>query len=266
MKTSTLKGYANTSAGQVHYYDLAGPGAPTVCLHQTASSGAMWLKVMEQLKGSRRCIALDTPGFGGSFDPPEMPASIGVYADWLVEALDALGVQQFHFLGHHTGVCIAADITIKHPQRVLSNAMIGPVPLTEFERNEFKKHYLTPISPSVDGSHLKVSWDYLQGLGAHGDLALHHRELLDTTRAFMGRYMAYTNVWRQDWTSLFARIRTPLLLMCAHDDVLYPFFERAQKLRPDATAAILAGANFEPDLDPDGVVRAYLEFMKNHGF
>ncbi len=256
-----VKGYASIAAGQVHYYDLAGPDAPVVCLHQTASSGAMWLKVMRRLEGRRRCIAFDTPGFGGSFDPPELPSSMRRYADWLIEALDAIGIRRFHLLGHHTGVCIAAEMTIAHPHRVLSNAMIGPVPLTEEERNEFKKFYSTPISPTADGAYLKATWDYLQGLGAHGDLELHHREMLDTARAYMGRYMAYTNVWRQDWTALFAQIKTPLLLMCARDDVLFPYFERARQLRPDATAVELKGANFEPDLDPDGVAVAYGAFL-----
>jgi hypothetical protein len=80
----------------------------------------------------------------------------------------------------------------------------------------------------------------------------------------MGRFMAYTNVWRQDFTLLFMGIKVPLLLMCAEDDVLWPFFGRARELRPDADWAVLKGANFEPDLDPDGVVTAYRGFLKRH--
>src|SRR5512144_2358268 len=103
-----LKGYANIGAGQVHYRRQHGPGRPVVCLHQTASSGAMWVKVMERMSGERPFVALDTPGFGGSFDPPVLPPSIGAYAEWLLEAIDALGIGQFHVLCHHTGACIAA--------------------------------------------------------------------------------------------------------------------------------------------------------------
>jgi pimeloyl-ACP methyl ester carboxylesterase len=257
-----LKGYANIAAGQVHYRRLHGPGAPVVCLHQTASSSAMWIKVMERMRGERSFLALDTPGFGGSFDPVDVPASMTVYANWILEALDALGIGQFHVLSHHTGACIGMELAAQHPERVASLAMIGPVPLTLEERNEFKKHYSTPFSPTADGSYLKTTWDYLQGLGAHADLALHHREIVDTVRAYMGRFMAYTNVWRQDFTTPFKAARLPMLLMCASDDVLYPFFERAKQLRPDADAALLKGANFEPDLDPEGVVAAYRTFLR----
>ncbi len=259
-----LKGYANIAAGQVHYRRLHGPGLPIVCLHQTASSGAMWVKMMERMAGERPVIAFDTPGFGGSFDPPQLPASIGTYAEWLLEAIDALGLGQFHIMSHHTGACIAVEMATRQAERVASVAMIGAVPLTADERNEYKKYYSTPFSPTADGSYLKTTWDYLQGLGAHGDLMLHHREIVDTVRAYMGRFMAYSNVWRQDFTTPFMQIRVPMLLMCAEDDVLWPFFERAKQLRPDADSAVLTGANFEPDLDPDGLVAAYRAFLAKH--
>jgi pimeloyl-ACP methyl ester carboxylesterase len=257
-----LKGYANIAAGQVHYRRQHGPGIPVVCLHQTASSSAMWLKVIERMRGERAFLALDTPGFGGSFDPVAVPESMAVYANWILEALDALEIPQFHVLSHHTGACIGMELASRHPERVASLAMIGPVPLSPEERNEFKKHYSAPFLPTADGSYLQTTWDYLRGLGADADLSLHHRELVDTARAYMGRFMAYTNVWRQDFTTPFRAARMPMLLMCARDDVLHPFFERARELRPDADWALLQGANFEPDLDPDGVVSAYRAFLR----
>ena len=105
----------------------------------------------------------------------------------------------------------------------------------------------------------------LATLGAHHDLDLHHRELVDTTRAWLGRSMAYKAVWDQDWAALFAAVRCPMLLLCATDDVLYPYFERAQALRPDATAVVIKGANFEPDLDAAGTVAAITGFLDGAG-
>jgi pimeloyl-ACP methyl ester carboxylesterase len=261
-----VKGYANIAAGQIHYRRIHGAGAPIVCLHQTASSSAMWVKVMERLGGKRSFVAFDTPGFGGSFDPPGRPASMRVYAEWIREAIDTLGIGQFHFLGHHTGVCIGAELGVHYADRVLSMSMIGPVPLTQAERDEFRKHYSAPFSPTADGGYLKTTWDYLQGLGAHHDLALHHREIVDTVRAYMGRFMAYSNVWDQDWIALYKQLKCPLQILCAEDDVLYAFFKRAQEMRPDAEPVLLKGANFEPDLDPDGVANAFDRFLKKNGY
>jgi pimeloyl-ACP methyl ester carboxylesterase len=254
------KAYADCSAGQVHYRYLAGPGTPLVFFQQTASSSAMYEAVMRRLAGTRAMLAFDTPGFGGSFDPPGEPG-MPQYADWLLEAIDAIGLSRFHVFGHHTGACIAVELAARHAARVASLAMVGPLPLTAEERHEFSLHFGAPIAPTADGAYLMQTWEYLRTLGADADLALHHRELLDTVRAWWGRAQAYRAVWAQDWTALYQQTRCPVLLMCAPDDVLHPFFERAQALRPDARTWPLTGANFEPDLDAAGTAEAIRQFL-----
>jgi pimeloyl-ACP methyl ester carboxylesterase len=154
-----------------------------------------------------------------------------------------------------------AELAVNSPGRVKSAMMIGPVPLTQTERDEFRQHFSAPMSPDPDGAYLKQTWDYLAKLGADRIVELHHRELVDTVRAYMGRFKAYSAVWDQDFTALYARITCPVLIMAAQDDVLWPYFERAQELRPDARAAIIEGANFEPDLDADGVAENVRKFI-----
>jgi len=258
------KSYADCSAGQIHYRYVPGEGTPIVFFQQTASSSRMYEKVMQQLPPGRPLYALDTPGFGGSFDPPSQP-TMAQYADWMLEAIDAIGLQRFHIFGHHTGACLAVELGVRHAARVASLMMVGPLPLTPEERHEFSLHFGAPIAPTADGSYLKATWDYLATLGAHHDLELHHRELVDTTRAWLGRSMAYKAVWDQDWAALFAAVRCPMLLLCATDDVLFPYFERAKSLRPDATAVVIKGANFEPDLDAAGTVAAMVGFLAGAG-
>lgn len=223
--------YADSSIGQIHLRHRPGEGDPIVFLHQTASSSAMYIAVMEALELDNPLYAFDTPGFGGSPEPGESP-SMPQYAEWIMEAINFCGIKNFHLFGHHTGVCISAEIAVKHAERVRSCMMIGPVPLTKEEREEFRQYYSTPMSPTEDGSYLKQTWDYLQGLGAHSDLSLHHRELTDTIRAYMGRFLAYSAVWDQDFTALFEKMECPLLLMCAPDDVLMGFFSARRKYIP----------------------------------
>ena len=247
--------YVDIPAGQVHYRHLAGEGTPIIFLHQTASSGKMWIKVMERLKGLGPMYAFDTPGFGGSFDPdgaPMMPDYVG----WLAEALAALGIGEAHVVGHHTGACIGCELAATHPGIAKTVTLIGPVPLTAEERQAFSKHFGIPFTPTVTGSYLMDNWHYLDRLGAHHDVSLFHREMWDMLRAWEGRVKSYGAVWEQDFTQHYKAIKAPLLIMCAEDDVLYPFFGRAQELRPDAKAVVPTGANFEPDLDPDGVAAA----------
>lgn len=259
------KAYTDCSAGQIHYRFQAGDESqtPIVWLHQTASSSAMYEKVFSRLTEFGPMYALDTPGFGGSFDPEGTP-NMRQYADWLLEACDSIGIGQFHVLGHHTGGCLLAEMAVAHPQRVKSAMMIGPVPLTAEECEDWRGHFPVPLSPTPDGAYLKDTWDSLVE-GASHDISLHHREALDTLRAYMGRYNTYNAVWDQDFMALYEKITCPILIMCAEDDVLWPYFERAKTMRTDAVAAVIKGANFEPDLDPDGVSENVRKFLMSIG-
>lgn len=257
------RGYVDTSLGQVHFRQREDGERHAVFLHQTASSSAMWQAVMERLPPGR-LVAFDTPGFGGSDDPDRDDApSMRQYAAWIVEAIDGCGIREFDLVGHHTGACIAVEIVDALAARVRSIAMIGAVPLTAEEREAFREHYSTPMAPTDDGAYLQETWEYLRGLGADSDLELHHRELLDTARAYYGRYQAYSAVWDQDFVAPFQRVQCPMLLMCARDDVLFDYFERAKEMRPDASHRLLEGANFEPDQDPDGTASALRDFWES---
>lgn len=262
--TTISKGYIDLPAGQVHFHRQAHPGGDgsvVVYLHQTASSGKMWYQVMQRLHGIGSQYAFDTPGFGGSFDPPHMP-SMTEYVDWLFAAIEAAGIRRFHLVGHHTGACIGVEMATRYAEAVRSLSLIGPVPLSAEEREAFRKVYSAPMSPTADGSYLKQTWDYLAGLGAGSSLDLHHRELVDTVRAYYGRYQAYSAVWSQDFVEHFLRATCPMLIMCAPRDVLLDYFERAKGLRPDSRSVMLEGANFEPDQDPEGTARAIGAFVR----
>ncbi|MBP8232966.1 alpha/beta fold hydrolase [Rhizorhabdus sp.] len=250
------KAYVDCSAGQIHLSHIEGSATPAVFLHQTASSGKMWHKVMRALAGSRGLYALDTPGFGGSFDPPQDASpAIGDYARWFLEALDALGIDRLHLAGHHTGACIAVELASLAPDRVASISLIGPVPLTAEERVEFSRHFGTPFKPGVSGAYLLDNWEYLRNLGAHADPLLIHREMADQLRAWWGRVQSYRAVWDYDFTAAYVALACPVMIGAAPTDVLAPYLDRAMSLRPDARVMALEGANFEPDLDTDNVAR-----------
>ena len=260
MPPAIKKSYADTSGGQIHYRYLAGRGTPIVFLHQTASSSAMYEKVMARLEGVGPLYAFDSPGFGASFEPIGMPP-FTQYVAWLAEAIQSVGLRRYHLTGHHTGGFIATEIAARHPERVASLTLIGAGPLTPDERQAFRERFRAPIAPNADGSYLAATWHYVAGMGADRDLALQHRELLDHTSAYQGRFQIYTALWDQDFNTYFGQVRCPILLMSAPDDILHQQTMRALEARAEAKHAMLKGANFEPDLDPDGVAGALREFV-----
>lgn len=254
------KGYVDTTAGQVHFRHRAGSGTPIVCFHQTASSSAMFERVMELWTGGQPLYALDTPGFGGSYDPQGQP-TMREYGQVLLEATRALGLERMHLFGHHTGACIAIEIADLAPERTASLSMIGPVTITREEAGAFKSVYPKDFRIRADGSHLQKMWDYVASIGGASSVELHHREFVDTARAWLGHIRVYSAIWDQDFAALYAKVRAPLLIMCSPNDVLWPIFPRAKQLRPDAKAVELGGSNFQTDEVPQQVVAALAEFL-----
>lgn len=258
------KAYVDCSGGQIHVRTSAGERpVPVLFFHQTASSGQMWLKTMARLAGRWTMHAFDTPGFGGSFDPdPESRPSLSAYVDWLTEAVRAMGIARAHIVGHHTGACIGVEMAARHPDLAVSCTLIGPVPLTHEERQEFAKHFGIPFTPAVSGAYLLENWEYLRNLGAHADPMLIHREMADQLRAWWGRVQSYAAVWTQDFPAFYRDVRCPLMIGAAPDDVLYAYLDRAKQQRPDAEVIELAGANFEPDLDADRFAAGLARFLE----
>ena len=117
------KKYAETSGGQCHFRYMEGDGTPVVFFHQTPSSSLMYEPIMHELTGMNM-FAIDTPGFGQSFDPDHNP-SISEYCAWLTEVMNKIGLKEYHLFGHHTGASMALQIAYDQPERAKSLTMVG---------------------------------------------------------------------------------------------------------------------------------------------
>lgn len=257
-----LKGYAHTKWGQVHYRTMKSDGDEAiVLLHQTASSSKSFVRMMPLLASAVKPVALDTPGFGGSFDPRDIP-SVTFLCDVLLAAIDDLGLQRFHIFGHHTGACIGVELAARHPDRLRSLILSGPLPMTTEEQKKYHSEISAAFAPDADGAYLIDTWKYLAEHGLDRDPEVLHRETVDHLRAWRSRAAAYDVVWFQDFAGYLKQVRCPLMLLCADDDLLWPFFERAKGMRPDAAAAVIPnGSNFCTDFKPRETSQAVLSFI-----
>lgn len=255
------KGYADIDPGEIHYLERSGTRTPIVFLHQTASAADTYDRVLADPRLPGRLIALDTPGFGGSYDPPGWP-SMRRYAEILVQALDSLGVKDFHLFGHHTGACLGAEMAVRWPARVRSLMMLGPVLMTAQERDQFRAGFKEPFAPVEDGSHLLKNWNYARANNPDCDLEIVHREVSCMIRAWKGRAQAYTAVSRQDGHRMLARVKCPILLLSSKTDYFYDQFHRAAELRPDAAVAMVRGGNFAPMTGAASVAGAVAKFVE----
>ena len=92
-------------------------GPPLLFVHGWSANWQSWLLTIPAFMGSRRCVALDLPGFGFSTMPAD-PISIQGYAR-VVDALCAeLGIGTVVAIGNSMGGFVCAELALAFPTRV----------------------------------------------------------------------------------------------------------------------------------------------------
>lgn len=105
---------------QIHLRD-EGPRddtLPIVLLHGTSASLHTWQGWAEALRGGRRVIRFDLPGFALTGPHPQSDYSMAAYVRTVLQVLDALGVQRFVLAGNSLGGQIAWSTALAAPARV----------------------------------------------------------------------------------------------------------------------------------------------------
>jgi pimeloyl-ACP methyl ester carboxylesterase len=104
-----------------------GQGTPLVYLHgyadiHAASDG--WLPFQQQLSRSHRLLAPAFPACAESAEDEEIETIDDVAYRW-IEVIDALGLARFDLIGNCFGGWVAAELAVRHPERVNRLALIG---------------------------------------------------------------------------------------------------------------------------------------------
>lgn len=252
--------YVDVPMGQVNCRMVDGRDPAILFLHQSASSSLFYEPLMAALKLPNRLLAIDTPGFGESFNPDPAPTLSG-YSDIVVSVADALGIVKFHVFGHHTGATIALDIAARYPYRAQSIVLVGPQFMTDEERVKFSEKSTAAVEPQPDGSHLMVNWSFASKYNPDCDPVLLNQEVVAMLHAWRGRAQAHRAVADHDSSADAQLIRGPVLLLTSPDDFFHPILDRAQALLPQASVAVTGGGNFQPAAASEEVARAVEAFV-----
>jgi pimeloyl-ACP methyl ester carboxylesterase len=111
-----------TPHGRFAYLDV-GEGPETLFVHGLFMSGYMWNKVVDAVKGERRCIVYNLPAHGGSEVAGDQPLDLASQAQMLEGFCDALGLEAFDLVANDTGGAVAQALTVRRPERVRSLAL-----------------------------------------------------------------------------------------------------------------------------------------------
>src|SRR5436305_2812611 len=99
---------------------------PFVILHGLVISSLYMIPLAEAIAGAGYKVhAIDLPGFGRSEGPCEV-LSVSELAEWVIDWMAAIRLRQCHIISNSLGCEIAAYVSVKAPERVATQTMIGP--------------------------------------------------------------------------------------------------------------------------------------------
>ncbi|MFE6365521.1 alpha/beta fold hydrolase [Streptomyces sp. NPDC057806] len=210
------RGYVPSRFGQLHYVE-SGAGEPVLMLHQTPRSWTEYLHVLPLVGADHRAIAMDTLGYGASAKP-EGPHRVERFADAVGDLIEALGLDRFHLVGHHTGGVIAVEVAARFQDRVAS-LMLSATAFVDDEKRSGPGHgRVDRVDPQADGSHLRELWDRRRGFYRPGEEAALTRYVIDALTVLDRIEEGHESLRRYHMEPRLPRITAPTLAVCAPDD------------------------------------------------
>ena len=125
---------ATVAGTKVNYVEM-GTGAPLVFVHGLAGCWQNWLENIPHFARTRRVIAVDLPGFGGS-ELPLDNISIPGYGRFVDAFLGEIGVERAPIVGNSMGGFISAEVAVSHPSRVDKLILVSAAGLVTVRKGE----------------------------------------------------------------------------------------------------------------------------------
>lgn len=218
------KFYAPTSGGQIHGRRVGAGSTPIVLLHRTPVCSSGFEPVMKYLAAfGQASVAFDTPGFGSSFMPEGVPSARD-YGAWLLEAIDALDIGQFHLAAHHTGTHFAAEIAAMAGERVPSLTLSGVLLAPADERLTMRSDMGYAPAIDSDGTYMAETFRLMRSLFLDPVDELVDAEVMGALIAGSGRDKAFDAIFAQDFADVLGRVLesglTAVRVVQASDDPL----------------------------------------------
>jgi pyruvate dehydrogenase E2 component (dihydrolipoyllysine-residue acetyltransferase) len=111
--------------------------APIVFVHGFGGDLNTWMFNQPALAETRRAIALDLPGHGGSTKTLDKAVDAASFAADIDRALSTLCIERLHLVGHSMGGAIAMHFAGWQPERVATLTLIAPAALGSEINPEF---------------------------------------------------------------------------------------------------------------------------------
>jgi pimeloyl-ACP methyl ester carboxylesterase len=225
------------SGASAHIRDEGNADGPVlVLIHGSNASLHTWEPWVAELGGSYRIVSMDLPGHGLTGRVPDDDYSREAMAGFVVEIMDALGIERFAVGGNSMGGGVSAMIALENPDRVSALLLVNSagIPVARDDDDvplAFRvasmpviskvMRYVLPRSMVEEGLQ-KVFVDQSkvtdEMVARYFDLSLHEGNR-DATRI---RFSQYANRNDEAFAARLGEIAAPTLIMWGDKDGLIP--------------------------------------------
>lgn len=119
------------------HYEVFGSGKPLLFLHGWGGEISSFSRQIEYFSSTRKCIALDFPGFAAS-DEPISPMTVSDYAYATRELLKQLKIKSVDIIAHSFGGRVAFKLASLFPTLISSAVLVAPAGLKTRKRLKTK--------------------------------------------------------------------------------------------------------------------------------
>jgi len=164
MTANIQQNFLTLKTGQQLHYHCIGTGPALLMLHPSPQNGEALLPAAAFFSKRCTCIVLDTPGYGLSEPLNIENPDIDSYADCVIDAATALGLDRFCLYGAATGSQIAIQVAKRFPDRVAFLMLDSNGHVSDDEREQMLDGYFPDVTPTHGGGHLLTYWEMCRNL------------------------------------------------------------------------------------------------------
>lgn len=260
--TPIRRGFVDIDGGLQVHYRTAAPIArtsqlPLVMLHPSPGSAQVLEPLIGAFAQTRQVYALDTLGNGDSSPPAVEQPDLAYFVAAHMQAINALGIDRFDLHGGHTGGNIASEIAIAWPARVAHLLLDGMSLFSEAQRTDMLAHHAPPLTIAPDASHVMWLWHFVRdgflfwpwyrrnaenvrGIGLPSTDRLHDK-FVEVVKAARTYHLSYNAAIAYRKEARLPLVTVPVLLSCAHNDMLLPYMDAVGALMPHAERFVSPG-------------------------
>ncbi|MGN6137369.1 MAG: 3-oxoadipate enol-lactonase [Ralstonia sp.] len=265
---------ALSNSGTVHangidiHYRTDGTDGPWVVLaHALGVDHQLWDSIAQRLASRHRVLRYDARGHGKT-SAPHGAYTLFQLADDVAGLLDALSIEQAHFVGLSMGGMVGQVLGVRHPHRLLSLTLCDTVSYTPVSAHAMWDERIGQVEAHGMSGIVEATiqrWLTTPFREAHPDIVERIRSLLRATppHGYVGTCLAIKAL---DTRSSLARIACPTLVITGEQDTGAPV-EAAREIAshiPDARLKVISDAAHLAPIEQEEAFLADLDEFFGH--